>query len=38
VRGLEHARALEDHLGLWMAAVQAGLGQSFYRYAQPGEF
>jgi predicted dinucleotide-binding enzyme len=37
VGGLEHARELEDHLGLWMAAVQAGLGQSFYRYAQPGE-
>jgi len=37
VGGLEHARALEDHLGLWMAAVQAGLGQSFYRYAKPGE-
>jgi predicted dinucleotide-binding enzyme len=37
VGGLEHARALEDHLGLWMAAVQAGLGQSFYRYAPPGE-
>jgi predicted dinucleotide-binding enzyme len=37
VGGLEHARALEDHLVLWMAAVQAGLGQSFYRYAKPGE-
>jgi predicted dinucleotide-binding enzyme len=37
VGGLEHARALEDHLGLWMAAVGAGLGQSFYRYAPPGE-
>jgi predicted dinucleotide-binding enzyme len=37
VGGLEHARALEDHLALWMAAVQAGLGQSFYRYAKPGE-
>jgi 8-hydroxy-5-deazaflavin:NADPH oxidoreductase len=37
VGGLEHARALEDHLGLWLAAVQAGLGQSFYRYAKPGE-
>jgi predicted dinucleotide-binding enzyme len=37
VGGLEHARALEDHLGLWMAAMQAGLGQSFYRYAKPGE-
>ncbi len=37
VGGLEHARALEDHLSLWMAAVNAGLGQSFYRYAPPGE-
>lgn len=37
VGGLEHARALEDHLALWFAAVQAGLGQSFYRYARPGE-
>jgi predicted dinucleotide-binding enzyme len=37
VGGLEYARALEDHLGLWLAAVQAGLGQSFYRYAKPGE-
>ncbi len=37
VGGLEHARALEDHLGLWFAAVQAGLGQGFYRYAKPGE-
>ncbi|MDX6450763.1 MAG: 8-hydroxy-5-deazaflavin:NADPH oxidoreductase [Gaiellaceae bacterium] len=37
VGGLEHARALEEHLALWMAAVQAGLGQSFYRYAPPGE-
>jgi len=35
--GLEQARALEDHLGLWFSAVQAGLGQSFYRYAAPGE-
>ena len=37
VGGLEHARALEDHLGLMFAAVQAGLGQFFYRYAAPGE-
>jgi predicted dinucleotide-binding enzyme len=37
VGGLEHARALEDHLALWLAAIQAGLGQSFYRYAKPGE-
>jgi predicted dinucleotide-binding enzyme len=37
VGGLEHARALEDHLALWFSAVEAGLGQSFYRYAKPGE-
>ena len=37
VGGLEHARALEDHLALWFAAVQNALGQSFYRYARPGE-
>jgi 8-hydroxy-5-deazaflavin:NADPH oxidoreductase len=37
VGGLEWARALEDHLQLWFAAVQAGLGQSFYRYAKPAE-
>jgi predicted dinucleotide-binding enzyme len=37
VGGLEHARALEDHLALWFSAVQNGLGQSFYRYAPPGE-
>ena len=38
VGGLEHARALEDHLGLLFAASQAGLGgQCFYRYAIPGE-
>jgi predicted dinucleotide-binding enzyme len=37
VGGLEHARALEDHLALWFSAVQSGLGQSFYRYAKPGE-
>lgn len=36
VGGLEHARVLEDHLALWFSAVQAGLGQSFYRYAAPG--
>ena len=35
--GLEQARALEDHLSLWFSAVEAGLGQSFYRYAKPGE-
>ncbi len=37
VGGLEHARALEDHLGLMMALSSAGLGQHFYRYARPGE-
>jgi predicted dinucleotide-binding enzyme len=34
---LEHARALEDHLGLLFALSQAGLGPHFYRYASPGE-
>jgi predicted dinucleotide-binding enzyme len=37
VGGLEHARALEDHLGLLFAINQAGLGPLFYRYAPPGE-
>lgn len=37
VGGLEQARALEDHLGLMFAAVQAGLGRFYYRYAKPGE-
>lgn len=37
VGGLEQARALEDGGAPWTAAVQAGLGLSFYRYAQPGE-
>ena len=36
VGGLEHARSLEEHIGLMMAASQAGLGQHFYRYAAPG--
>jgi 8-hydroxy-5-deazaflavin:NADPH oxidoreductase len=35
--GLEQARALEDHTGLMMAIVQAGMGPLFYRYAKPGE-
>jgi predicted dinucleotide-binding enzyme len=35
--GLEQARALEDHLGLMFALMQAGLGPFFYRYAKPGE-
>jgi predicted dinucleotide-binding enzyme len=37
VGGLEHARALEDHLALLFALNQAGLGPHFYRYAKPGE-
>jgi 8-hydroxy-5-deazaflavin:NADPH oxidoreductase len=37
VGGLEHARALEDHLALMMALSSAGLGRHFYRYAKPGE-
>jgi 8-hydroxy-5-deazaflavin:NADPH oxidoreductase len=38
VGGLEHARALEDHLGLLFAVNQAGLGPFFYRYSRPGAF
>ena len=37
VGGLEHARTLEDFLPVWFSAVQNGLGQSFYRFAPPGE-
>ena len=37
VGGLEHARALEDTLGLMFALNQAGLGAHFYRFAKPGE-
>lgn len=38
VGGLEHARALEDHLsGLMFPILQAGLGPFFYRCAKPGE-
>ena len=37
VGGLEHARALEEHLGPLFALSQAGLGPHFYRYAKPGE-
>jgi 8-hydroxy-5-deazaflavin:NADPH oxidoreductase len=37
VGGLEHARALEDHLALMMALSSAGLGRHFYRYAAPGD-
>ena len=35
--GLEHARAMEDSLGLLFAANQAGLGPFFYRWAKPGD-
>jgi hypothetical protein len=37
VGGLDQARALEDHLGLVVAATQAGLGPFFWCYAKPGE-
>jgi 8-hydroxy-5-deazaflavin:NADPH oxidoreductase len=37
VGDLEHARALEDHLGFMSAINQGGLGRFFYRYAPPGE-
>jgi predicted dinucleotide-binding enzyme len=37
VGGLEHARAIEDHLGLLFAINRAGLGPFFYRYAPAGE-
>jgi predicted dinucleotide-binding enzyme len=37
VGGLEQARALEDHLGLFFALTQNGLGPCFYRYARPGD-
>jgi 8-hydroxy-5-deazaflavin:NADPH oxidoreductase len=37
VGGLEHARALEDHLGLFFAVSQALGGSVFYRYARTGE-
>ena len=37
VGGLEHARALEEHLALLFALNKAGLGPHFYRYAKPGE-
>ncbi len=37
VGGLEHARALENHLALLFALNQAGLGAHFYRYARPGD-
>jgi 8-hydroxy-5-deazaflavin:NADPH oxidoreductase len=37
VGGLDQARALEDHLGLVVAVIQAGLGPFFCRYGKPGE-
>lgn len=38
VGGIEHARALEEHLtALEAPTAQAGLGRFFYRYAKPGE-
>ncbi|HZQ82164.1 MAG TPA: hypothetical protein VFB25_09335 [Gaiellaceae bacterium] len=37
VGGLEHARALEDMLGILFALNQAGLGAHFYRFAAPGD-
>jgi hypothetical protein len=37
VGGLEHARTIEDHLGLLFAINQAGLEPFFYRIARPGE-
>jgi 8-hydroxy-5-deazaflavin:NADPH oxidoreductase len=37
VGGLEHARALEDHLALLMAVAQVAGSRVFYRYAIPGE-
>jgi len=37
VGGLEHARALEDMLGVLFALNQNGLGPHFYRFAKPGE-
>jgi 8-hydroxy-5-deazaflavin:NADPH oxidoreductase len=37
VGGLEHARTIEDHLGLLFAINQSGLGPFFYRVAKPGE-
>ncbi|HEY2373410.1 MAG TPA: hypothetical protein VGH82_12870 [Gaiellaceae bacterium] len=37
VGGLEHARSMEDGIGLLFAANQAGLGPFFYRWAKPGD-
>jgi predicted dinucleotide-binding enzyme len=35
--GLDNARALEDGLGVLVAASQAGGGQPFYRFWRPGQ-
>lgn len=37
VGGLEHARALEDFLPVFMGILQSGAGPTFYRFAPPGE-
>jgi predicted dinucleotide-binding enzyme len=37
VGGLEHARALEEMLGVLFAINGSGLGPHFYRFAAPGE-
>jgi predicted dinucleotide-binding enzyme len=37
VGGLDKARLVEDHIGLFFAINQAGLGPPFYRIAKPGE-
>jgi 8-hydroxy-5-deazaflavin:NADPH oxidoreductase len=34
--GLENARLLEDFLRITMAVSNAGLGRTYYRFAQPG--
>ena len=38
VGGLEHARALEDAVGLFGAIRRAGGGPHFHRFAKPGNF
>jgi hypothetical protein len=35
--GLEHARLLEEHIGLMSAISNGGLGHFVYRYAKPAE-
>jgi len=37
VGGLDQARLLEDSLTLLMAVSRGGLGQTFYRFAKPGD-